>query len=168
MPQAPQQSLPQARGHGHQERDCQQPGPWREERQNSITWAGDEGQDPKHSKTLGSSLLSEILAYSLLPLGLAEAAPATSDTPPLLLHIALRHRPFRSQPGYHFFQAALSDHRQTGTDALPFSLSAPCISRPPCCLCHSGREELVGFSVSLSRLQTPQGQSGMWSACHSP
>lgn len=46
-PQAPHQSLPQARGHRHQERDCQQPGRWPEEGSViSISQAGEEGQDP--------------------------------------------------------------------------------------------------------------------------
>ena len=94
---------------------------------NSISWAGKWGQDPKLSLTPGSSLLSNNLLSP--PSRSGRCWPLYLGHPPLPLHMAGSHRPFRSQLGIASFrQPSLTTVRQG--QMLLFTLSAPCTPCP--------------------------------------
>ena len=121
-PQTPHHSLPKAQGHQHQERGCQP----QDCRINSNSWAGKGVQDPKLSLTLGSALLSNNLLSP--PSRPGRCWTLYLGHPPLLLHMAGSHRPFRSQLGIASSrQPSLTTSRQG--KMLLLALSAPC---PPC------------------------------------
>ena len=108
----------------HQERGCQ----LQDRRINSISWAGKRGQDPKLSLTPGSSLLSNNLLSP--PSRPGRCWPLYLEHPPLPLHTAGSHRPFRSQLGITSSrQPSLTTTRQG--QMLLFILSAPCTPCPP-------------------------------------
>lgn len=120
-PQAPQHSLPQAQGHQHQERGCQlQDHRERKDQSHLLGWevgSGPKAQpDPGLLPALQQPTLPSLQVWQMLaPL------PWTPSPPPAHGWFPSA---FQVSTGNRFFQAALPDHCQTGTDAPLHSLSS--------------------------------------------